>query len=533
MPPFIAQIGRPFIPGWADLGPFTAECWLIVTLVAILLAPFFRKKSNLLCAGVALVGLFAALASLVWVGVISPAPGARLPLGGLLIGDPFALLWKAMLLLFAMAIVLMWFSTTASTMHQGDGPEFFTLIIGATLGMCLMASTTNLLMIFMAVEMASLPSYVLAGFRKTHRPGAEAAMKYVLFGAACSAIMVFGLSYLYGLFGTLDLAEISRKVAAGQGSVGMLTVALIGVVVGIGAKVSAVPLHFWCPDVFEGASIEVSAFLSVASKGAALALLLRVMMTVAQAMDFQGGQPIKSLAIGIGVLGAMTATVGNTAAFVQNNIKRLLAYSSIAHAGYMLCAVSLLFNLNSRQVDSATGANQPAQALLFYLAVYLFMNLGAFTVAGLVGRNTGSEDLSAFAGLSKRSPLLAHCMLLFMLSLIGLPPVAGFMAKINVWVVLINNGGGWWWLVVVIAINTVMSLYYYARVIKAMYLEEPDRPAFVGHPIGTALAVGSAAALVLMFIFTGPLNRLTSDYSRLRGIEGKPDSNSITAVGER
>jgi len=147
-----------------------------------------------------------------------------------------------------------------------------------------------------------------------------------------------------------------------------------------------------------------------------------------------------------------------------------------------------------------------------------------------VARNTGSDELSGFAGLRRRSPLLAHCMLLFMLSLIGLPPVAGFMAKINVWIVLINNGGGWWWLVAVIAINTVMSLYYYARVIRAMYLEESDRPAFIGHPVGSALAVGSAAVLVLMFIFTGPLNRLTSEYSKIRGIQGVRESTTTTLV---
>src|SRR5581483_975315 len=186
---------------------------------------------------------------------------------------------KLMLLLFTIGIVLMWLATTSSRMHEGDGPEFFTLLLGATLGMCLMASTTNLLMLFMAVEMASLPSYVLAGFRKTNRIGAEASLKYVLFGAATSAIMVYGLSILYGLYGTLQVEVLAHTMATSASSSALLVVAIFGLIVGIGFKISAVPFHFWCPDVFEGAHIDVSTFLSVASKGAALVLLLRLAET--------------------------------------------------------------------------------------------------------------------------------------------------------------------------------------------------------------------------------------------------------------
>lgn len=520
MTTLLAQIGKPYVPGWPDLGPFIAECWLIVTIVAVLLAPFFRRKSNVLCALVALAGLVVALVSLLAVGVMAPANPAAPPLGGILIADQFALLWKAMLLVFAIGIILMWLGTTASSMHEGDGPEFFTLLLGATIGMCLMASTTNLLMLVMAVELASLPSYVLAGFRKTHRLGAEASLKYVLFGAATSAMMIYGLSFLYGMFGTLRIEEMAGQIVAGNVKPALLTVALFGLIIGLGFKISAVPFHFWCPDVFEGASVEVSAFLSVASKGAALALLLRVMMTLAEAMGYQDAQPVTALAIGLGVLGAVTATVGNTAAFVQTNIKRLLAYSSIAHAGYMLCAISLLYNLGARQ--TVDGVNFPAQALLFYLAVYLFMNLGAFTVAGLVWRATGSEDLSAFKGLVTRSPLLAHCMFCFMLSLVGLPPFAGFVAKFYLLAVLVKNGGWWWWLVGAIGVNTIASLYYYARVLRAMYLEPADarQPSFVGHPLGSAVAVGAAAMLLLMFVLANPINKLTADYSRLKNIAG-------------
>src|SRR3954463_12281637 len=306
----LLAIDKPFIPGW-DAGhglgmrPFVGELWLIGTIVAVLLTPFFTpRRLNVACALVTLAGLAMAFISVLAVNVDPDIVGVHFR--GLLVSDQLAVLWKLMLLLFVMGIVLMWFSTTAGTMHEGDGPEFFTLLLGATLGMSLMASTANLLMLFMAVEMASLPSYVLAGFRKTHRVGAEASLKYVLFGAATSAVMVYGLSLLYGLYGTLQVDQIAIAMAKGGtvgiGNAALLAVAVFGLIVGVGFKISAVPFHFWCPDVFEGASIEVSAFLSVASKGAALALLLRVLMTMGAALDWTSRPGIS--------LGAIATVVG-------------------------------------------------------------------------------------------------------------------------------------------------------------------------------------------------------------------------------
>jgi NADH-quinone oxidoreductase subunit N len=383
----------------------------------------------------------------------------------------------------------------------------------------LMASTSNLLMLFLAIEMASLPSYVLAGFRKTNRIGAEASIKYVLFGAATSSVMAFGLSYLYGLYGTLQADQIGRAMATanlGAGAGALLTIAMAGLIVGIGFKISAVPFHFWCPDVFEGASIDVTTFLSVASKGAALALLLRVLTSFAAGMGFTNhpGVSLVAMAGMIGVLGAITATVGNLGALVQTNIKRLLAYSSIAHAGYMLCALSLLVRHNGTIVD-ANGTTPAAQAILMYLAVYLFMNLGAFTAAALIYRQTGSENILDYAGLSRRSPILAACIALFMFSLVGLPPLAGFIAKFNLMWVLGTNGGWWWALVAVIGLNTIFSLYYYARVVKIMYLEPSDAPALSVNPLGLGLAVACAAVLLLLFVGMGPLSKLTTAFGRM------------------
>ncbi len=509
-------MGLPFIPGWDQLHPFIADLILIATIVAVLLTPFFTRMANAACAIVALAGVGLALLALLVFGGGSPGLYFR----GLLVADQFAMLWKVMLLIFTAGVIFMWFTTSMSSMHEGDGPEFFTLLLGAALGMSLMASTSNLLMLVISVEMASLPSYVLAGFRKTNRIGAEASLKYVLFGAVTSAIMIYGVSILYGMYGTLQAGEIARQMQAGaSGASVLLIVAMLGLIVGIGFKISAVPFHFWCPDVFEGAGIDVATFLSVASKGGALALLLRVLMEIANGLGYhnQAGVSLTGLSIAIGTLGAITATVGNTAAFVQTNIKRLLAYSSIAHAGYMLCALSLLVQHNNAL---ATGSGQvmsvgSAQAILLYLAVYLFMNLGAFTVAGLIWRVTGSEQISDYAALGRRAPLLAMCMAVFMFSLVGLPPVAGFVAKLNLMMVLARNGGAWWALVAVIGINTVFSLYYYLRVVKVMYLTESDEPDVAANPLGVGLAMASALMLVVLFIGWNPLNKLTTNYGRM------------------
>jgi NADH-quinone oxidoreductase subunit N len=532
----LAAIGLPFIPGWDQLRPFVADLILIGTIAAVLIAPFFAgRRPNVLCAIVALAGL--AVAFVAQLILMNVGGDQGIHFRGLLVADPFAQMWKLLLLLFVAGVILMWFTTTASSMHEGDGPEYFTLLLSATLGMSLMASTTNLLMLFLAVELASLPSYVLAGFRKTHRVGAEASLKYVLFGAATSSVMVFGLSYLYGLYGTLQveqLAALAGKTTAtmGLGGQALLAVGVAGLLVGIGFKISAVPLHFWCPDVFEGASIDVTTFLSVASKGAALALLLRVATTFAHGLGFapNAGVSLATLAAVIGVMGAVTATVGNLGALVQTNIKRLLAYSSIAHSGYMLCALSLLVRHKAMLVDNA-GASSAAQAILLYLAVYLFMNLGAFTVAGLIYRQTGSENVEDYAALWRRAPVAALCMAAFMFSLIGLPPFAGFIAKFNLMWVLGANGGWWWALVAIIGLNTIFSLYYYVRIVKIMYLNPSDAPPVGVNPLGLGLAVACAAVLLLMFVGYSPIGRLTTSYGKLFLSAAPPPPSQVAPGG--
>jgi NADH-quinone oxidoreductase subunit N len=505
MPSLLAAIGQPFIPGWTELRPFVCELWLIAAMVGVLLAPFFTRRANLICPLVALAGIGLALVSMIAVH----ATGTDLTgeyLRGLLLFDGAAFVWKILLLIFTAATVLMWYATVADQAHEGDAAEYLLLLLAATLGMSLMASTNNLLMLFMSVELASFPSYVLAGFRKTDKLGAEASLKYVLFGAACSSVMAYGLSFLYGVYGTLQVDEIARQLASSnQMPPALLAVSLLGLLVGIGFKIGAVPFHFWCPDVFEGASVDVSLFLSVASKGAGIVLLARVAQTFAEAYGFDPSSGVlTTLAVVISAIGVVTATAGNTAAFVQTNIKRLLAYSSIAHAGYVVCAVALVIKTRAAEDAFDAGATSVG-AILAYLAVYLFMNLGAFTVAGVIYRQTGSEDLRDYAGLGRRAPVLALCMTVFMVSLIGIPPLAGFWAKVNVMAALISNRGWWWLPAVAIGVNTVVSLYYYLRVVKVMYLDDApvDAPRLRPAALGTMIALASSGVLVLMFVGWG------------------------------
>src|SRR5258706_12055256 len=291
----LADIGRPVLPGGGELAPFAPELILIAAIVGVLLPPFFPKRSNAAAALVSLAGLTLALFSLIFAK--DAGLGDRfIPM---LINDHYAVLWKAMLFIFTIGVILMWFSTTASAMHEGDGPEFFTLLIGASFGMSLMAWTANLLMLFMAVEMASLPSYVLAGFRKTDRIGSEASLKYVLFGAATSAIMVYGLSMLYGLYGTLSITSYTLAGVAYPGLADQLVstnianggvpliLGLAGILVGVGFKISAGPLQFWCPHGFEGAGVGVSVFFSLSFEGGRPSVLLRLLLGAPHRPDYQ------------------------------------------------------------------------------------------------------------------------------------------------------------------------------------------------------------------------------------------------------
>ncbi len=475
-------IGAPYLPSAADLRPFAAELWLVGGILANLLVPFAVRKPNLACGITTLVAIGLALATLLlgWNAV----PAGTEHLRGMLVADALGGVWKLILLPFVAGVVVLWLGHGRHAAGEQDGPVFFVLLLGATVGLSLMGETNNLLMIFLAVAMASLPSYALAGVRTGSRRAAEAALKYVLFGAVVSGVMAYGLSFVYGLTGSLQLPDV-----AGRTGSAVLTVGLVGLCLGGLFKASAVPLHFWVPDVFEGAPIEVTTFLSVASKGAGLVLLVRVTQAVA------GVAP--AVPVILGILGAITATVGNAAALPQANVKRLLAYSSVAQAGYILCVMAV--------PDRAQGP------VLAYLAVYAVANLGAFAVTAAVATRTGSEAVDAFAGLGRSSPVLAGSMLVCLVSLIGLPPAGGLWAKWGVLVALSHGGPLGATLMAVVVINTVLSAFYYLRIVRVMFLSPTDTVAGVGwERVGLVLGGACAVAVAAMFVAAGPLLSMTT-----------------------
>jgi NADH-quinone oxidoreductase subunit N len=490
-----------------DLFAFLPELVLCGTIVAMLFARLFTSLNRVHLGWFALAMTVLALtAALCFWDSDGPLEGTP-RFAGLLVFDSFGLYFRVFLLAFL--ALLIWLSLVTGIPDREDSADYNTLLMGGILGMMLMASTNHLLTLFVAIEMASVPSYALAGFLKGKRQGSEAALKYVVYGASAAGVMLYGISLICGAYGTGSFPVIAQAI--GQSNLALSLPVVVGAVcvaIGLAFKLAAVPFHFWCPDVFEGASAEVGAFLSVASKAAALALTARFMFTIASTTAIaDGGTARMGIALGWGVLAAITVTFGNLAALVQTNLKRLLAYSTIAHAGIMIMA---LLPVGPRAVGP----------VLYYVSAYLLMNLGAFAVVALVRNQTGREDLDGVRGLGKRSPLLAVAMGFFLLSLLGLPPLAGFAAKFHVFATLYETGRvyaeqdpylGWFFfgLLAVAALNTAMSAGYYLKVLRAMTLEEPapDAKPFAV-PVGGQILVGLLAGLILVFgILWNPLTR--------------------------
>ncbi|MFL5341556.1 MAG: NADH-quinone oxidoreductase subunit N [Gemmataceae bacterium] len=416
------------------------------------------------------------------------------------------------LVLFGFGVLVTWLTVLTGIPDAEDSADFYTLLLGGLLGMSLMASTNHLLMVFIAVEMASLPSYALAGFLKGRRQSSEAALKYVVYGGGASGVMLYGISLIAGRFGTGHLPQVAEAVRAQLAAGGLfsaenvsLILGFVFLLIGLAFKLSAVPFHFWCPDVFEGASAEIGAFLSVASKAAAMALTgrLLLMLTVGDGATLTAVP--KAFAPTIAFFAALTATFGNLAAYSQTNLKRLLAYSTIAHAGYMMMGL-------------APMTRDGLSAVLFYLASYVFMNLGAFAIIALLRNQTGSEDLGSFRGLIYRSPLLVCLLAVFLLSLLGLPPLVGFAAKFQVFSALFHAGQDYagssptlsytmYALLVIGGVNTVFSVFYYLKVLKVMILDKPveeleGQPAA---PIRLSPAAVVYTMLLGLMIFVGGL----------------------------
>ncbi len=372
--------------------------------------------------------------------------------------------------------------------------ETYAFLLAGALGCCLMDSARNILLLYLGMETVSYASYLLAGFLREDLRSNEASLKYVLYGAVASGCMLFGISILYGMTGTLDLAAMGPALAQATAKAGPLALALpfAFVVTGLGFKVSAAPFHQWTPDVYEGAPTPVTAFLSVAPKAAGLLALARLTCTgLSSGAD---GSPLFAWPAVLAVLSVLTMVAGNLGALAQTNVKRLLAYSSIAHAGYMLMALS-----------AAGAAREAIPAVLFYLAAYLAMNLGAFGVVMALSRVTGSEELSSWKGLGWRHPFLGCCMVAFLMSLTGLPPFGGFIGKFLLFKAALAATPTSPWLYLVVAaglVNSVIALAYYIRVAKVLFV---DRAEGDGQPTAEdgrpgwlqPLAVGLLAAATL------------------------------------
>jgi len=472
----------------ADLRAITPELLLatlaMVLLVVDLLTEPGRKRA---VAWVGVAGLVIALfpsASL-----LSTTP--RFAFAETYAVDPFAAFFKIVAMTTGILVLLtaMEFFTGRAAHNEG---EVYTLVVFMVLGLVLMAAAADLILLFLAIEFVSLVSYVLAGSLKSDRKSNEAGVKYFFYGAAASALMLYGFTFLYGASGTTNLYRLMQHVAFLPAA--FLGLAVVLVLAGIGFKISLVPFHQWTPDVYEGAPTPVTAFLSVGSKAAALAVLLRVLYV---AVPPQGWVTI------VAGLAAISMTLGNLVALSQQNIKRMLAYSAIAHAGYMLIGVVAI-------TASATPVGSGVVALLFYLLAYTFTNIGAFAVAIVIERALGSDAIRDYAGLSRRAPFSAVAMGVFMLSLTGIPPTALFFGKFLLFGAAINSG--LLWLAIVGIVNSVISLFYYVGVIQAMWQMAPPEGARAIPETSlsrTVLAVAVAATIVIG-LFPQPFIRLVN-----------------------
>jgi len=427
--------------------------------------------------------------------------GTQLIFQGMTAVDPFAVFFKLLIAASTLAVLVFLYRSN-ELVHDASGETYGFVLVLALSGM-LLASASNLLMVYLALEGLSIVSYVLAGFSRRNVRASEAALKYVIYGGVASGVMLFGLSYLYGVTGTLDLPLMrerltliaSASTTPATAFNGVLLVAAAFVIVGIGYKIAAAPFHMWCPDVYEGSPTPIAAIFSVVPKAAGVAVLIRFFY-VGLSFGTSGGEFIAIKSIPwvalFGIMAAATMTIGNFVACWQTNLKRLLAYSSIAHIGYVLMGFVVL-------------GESGLAAMLYYLAVYAVMNLGAFFCIISVRNATGSEDLDGVRGLGTRDPLTAIAFTIFLLSLVGLPPFAGFVGKYFLFAAVIARGSYWYdALVVVAAINSAVSLFFYAKILKSMYLTKSVDAQTVRVPGGQLLAVLVFAAATLLLGFWAP-----------------------------
>ena len=477
-----ARIANPSIDYHAIAPELVLAGTIFVVLLFDLFLPRDRKWWAMPVSFVGVAGAFAATLTLIGT--------RRATFGGSYVVDNFAVLFKVFFTVVAMVIL----AVSLRFLREGRffQGEYYVLILSSFLGMLTMPSSRDLLMLFISLELVSAPAFLLAGLRKSDPRSNEAALKFFLISVLSTAVMLYGMSLVYGVTGTLRLEGIAAKLAQPAGASNLALAAILFVVTGFAFKVSAFPFHFWAPDTYEGAPIPVAAFLSVASKAAGFAGLLQIMFVAfLPRADFWA--PI------FAALSLFTMTIGNLIALQQRQVVRLLAYSSIAQAGYMLLPFAL-----ATPAAAAGSVNREAfAAALLYILIYAVMNLGAFAVVIGLAREAPGVLIDDFAGLGQRAAPLAVAMGMFLISLAGIPPLAGFWGKFFIFKAAIDRGGIGPWLAVAMVINSVISLVYYVSIVRAMFfapVAEPVRPVRVGGLL-TAVVALTAAGVVAVGVF--------------------------------
>ena len=470
---FLLQQGTPFLEPKVDFHALAPEIVLVGAIVVVLLADLFTPESSRgIVPSIAGIGLLAATVPVLTLALDGVD---RAMFGGAYAVDNFSLVLKAMFLLAGYVVVLL----STNYIAEGDYAEgeYYFLLLSSILGMTVMASSRDLVSIFVALELLSIPAYMLAGWRKRDLRGNEAGVKYYLMGVFASAVMLYGMSLLFGLTGSTLLADIGAAVA-GPDTTPFITLGIVLVVIGFGFKVSAVPFHTWAPDTYEGAPTPITAFLAVSSKAAGFVALLQLIL-IAFPARHDVVEPLMWL------LAALTMTVGNLIALRQTNIVRLLAYSGVAQAGFMLAPLAVV----------GTNPAGAGRAVITYLLIYTAMNLGAFAVVLAVARKTRSAEISSWGGLFEYAPGLTVLMTVFLFSLAGIPPLGGWLAKFVVFRALLQPDltAGGVTLAVVVGVNSVIALYYYANIAKEMWMKpvpDGDRtPVRVPFSLSAALAI--------------------------------------------
>ena len=496
-----------------SLGHFGPEFQVAVgALCVFLLDLFVPVRASRHLAWVAILFCFVPVLSIEHVG-----ENGQSLFHGMIAIDPFANFFKQLFLLGSIPVILL--SYVSKQLEGRRMGEYYGILLAAVLGGMLMASSTHFLMLFMSLELLSICSYVLVGYIRRDRRGGEAALKYIIYGSVAAAIMVYGLSLLYGLTGSAQIEDLvniqwddehelwSEWTLMTRAAV-TAVVGILMVFMGLAYKMATIPMHFWAPDVYDGAPTPVTAFLSVLSKAAGFALTLRFVsyLPIGESIPpVWESIPWAQLVI---VIAIVTMTFGNLAALWQTNLKRMLAYSSIAHAGYLMMALPIL------HATEVSGQ----QAVGYYLLAYMAMNFGAFGVIILVENKLGSVDLASYRGLGKRAPFLAAAMVVFLFSLIGVPPTAGFTGKFHLFMGVLHQAGEggsltpWLYtLAIAAALNTAVSAYYYLKVAKEMYFVDSEETGKITSPaLGTAVVAAMVAMTFFLFFMAEPIAEITS-----------------------